>query len=341
MLEHNHIEINQQAADQYKTLVTRATTLAVVVAGLLLLFKIVVWWITDSISILAAMTDSLLDVFASILNILVLRFALLPADDNHSFGHSKAESLSALVQGTFITGSSLFLLLHGVQRLYEPQAINQTELGITVSIVSVILTAGLVTYQYRVLKIVRSPIIQADIVNYQTDILMNIAILVAMGLDLYGFIYADALFAIAIALYILVNAIKVAWEAIQMLLDRALPEEEINKIWEIAEHHPDVLSIHEVKTRQAGAVRFIQLHLELDDHLPLVEAHEITDSLEKKLLAAFPLSEVILHQEPTSVVEVEMQQMREPTAKLLQAIAEAENGDTTIYNNLDDFVKID
>ncbi len=311
MQQNNHIEINQQAAKQYKTLVTRATTLAVVVAGLLLLFKMVVWWITNSISILAAMTDSLLDVCASVMNVLVLRFALRPADDNHSFGHSKAESLSALVQGTFITGSALFLLLHAVQRLYEPQAIHQTELGIIVSVVSVILTAGLVLYQYQVLKIVQSPIIKADIVNYQTDILMNIAILIAMGLGLYGFIYADSLFAIAIALYILVNAIKVAWEAIQMLLDRALPEEEINKIQEIAEHHPDVLSIHDLKTRQAGAVRFIQLHMELDDHLPLVKAHEITDSLEKKLLSAFPLSEVILHQEPTSVVEVEMQQMKE------------------------------
>ncbi len=318
MQQNDHIEINQQVADQYKTLVTRATTLAVIVAGLLLLFKIVVWWITDSISILAAMTDSLLDVCASVMNILVLRFALRPADDNHSFGHSKAESLSALAQGTFITGSAIFLLLHGVQRLYDPQAIHQTELGIIVSVVSVVLTAGLVTYQYRVLKIVQSPIIQADIVNYQTDILMNIAILIAMGLDLYGVIYADALFAIAIALYILINAIKVAWDAIKMLLDHALPEEEINQIWEIAQQHPDVLSIHDVKTRQAGAIRFIQLHMELDDHLPLVKAHEITDSLEKKLLAAFPLSEVILHQEPTSVVEVEMQQIREKMRKQLK-----------------------
>ncbi|MDG6882218.1 Ferrous-iron efflux pump FieF [Phocoenobacter uteri] len=321
-MQHNdHIEINKQATEQYKTLVTRATTLAVVVAGLLLLFKIAVWWITDSISILAAMTDSLLDVCASVMNILVLRFALKPADDNHSFGHSKAESLAALAQGTFITGSALFLLLHGIQRLYDPQAVHQTELAIIVSVISIILTAGLVLYQYRVLKLVQSPVIQADILNYQTDILMNIAILIAMGLDLYGFIYADAIFAIAIALYILVNAIKVAWEAVQMLLDRALPEEEINQIWEIVEHHPDVLSIHDLKTRRAGAVRFIQLHMELDDHLSLVEAHEITDSLEKKLLSAFPLSEVILHQEPTSVVEVEMQQMRE---KIQQQLEEQE-----------------
>ncbi|MBR0573723.1 MULTISPECIES: cation diffusion facilitator family transporter [Pasteurellaceae] len=311
MTKNNHNEINKQVAEQYKLLVNRATTFAVIVAGMLLLLKVIVWWITGSVSILAAMTDSLLDVFASVTNILVLRFALRPADDNHTFGHSKAEELAALVQGAFITGSALFLLLHGVQRLYNPQVIYQTELGIIVSVISIVLTGVLVLYQQKVLKVVNSPIVQADILNYKTDILMNIAILIAMGLSLYGIVYADALFAIAIALYIMINAIKVAWQAIQMLLDQALPEEEINKIKDIAEHHPDVLSIHDIKTRQAGAVRFIQLHMELDDHLSLVKAHEITDSLEKKLLRAFPLSEVILHQEPTSVVEVEMQQMKE------------------------------
>ncbi|WP_420801342.1 cation diffusion facilitator family transporter [Phocoenobacter skyensis] len=310
-METNHNEINKKLAQQYKTLVNRSAMFAIIVSSSLLLIKGVVWWIMDSISILAAMTDSLFDMLASVTNILVLRFALRPADGNHSFGHGKAESLAAMVQSTFITGSALFLLLQGFHRLSEPQFIKQTELGIIISVISIALTAVLVLYQYKVLKVVNSPVIQADILNYQTDILMNFAILVAMGLDMYGFVYADALFAIAIALYIMINAIKMSWEAIQTLLDRALSDEEVKQIFDIAEHHPDVLSIHDLRTRQSGAVRFIQLHLELDDNLPLVEAHHITDSLEKKLLTAFPMSEVIIHQEPTSVVLVEMAQMKE------------------------------
>ncbi len=311
ILEKDPHQANQALSEQYKKLINRSATFAIMVAGTLLVTKSIVWWITDSLSILAGMTDSLFDVFASVINILVLRFALLPADHNHTFGHSKAESLAALVQGTFITGSALFLLLHGVQRFYEPQAVNQTSLAIGISLFSVFLTSILVVYQSRVLKIVKSQVVQADILNYKTDILMNIAILIAMSLDIMGFIYADALFAIIIALYILMNAVKMAWEAMQMLLDISLPLEEIKQIEEIVDQHEGVLSFHELKTRQAGMVKFIQLHIELADNLPLVKAHEITDSLERKLLTKFPLSEVILHQEPTSVVEIEMQQIRE------------------------------
>lgn len=290
---------------QYEKYVKRAATLAISVAIILILIKAFAWWKTGSMAILAAMTDSLVDLFASATNILVLRFALQPADDNHTFGHGKAESLAALAQSAFITGSAAFLLLQGIQRLTEPQFVQASELGIAISVISIALTAVLVWYQRKVVRLTESPAIQADSLHYQTDLYMNAAILVAMLLNLYGVIYADALFAIGIALYILVSAAKMLWQAMQSLLDQALPQEEVDRIWAIALEHPRIISIHDLKTRRAGAVRFIQLHLELDDHLPLVVAHDITDSLERKLLEAFPLSEVIIHQEPTSIVQQE------------------------------------
>lgn len=289
----------------YAKQVKRAATLAIVVAGLLILIKAFAWWKTGSMAILAAMTDSLVDLFASITNIVVLRFALQPADDNHTFGHGKAESLAALAQSAFITGSAAFLLLQGVQRLSEPQFVQSSELGVAISLISIALTALLVFYQRKVVKATGSPAIQADSLHYQTDLYMNAAILLAMALNMNGFIYADAIFAIGIALYILYNAGRMLWEAMQSLLDQALPQEEVDRIWTIALEHPKIIGIHDVKTRRAGAVRFIQLHLELDDELPLLVAHEITDSLEQKLLAAFPLSEVIIHQEPTTIVQQE------------------------------------
>lgn len=297
----------------YAKQVKRAANLAIVVAATLIIVKAFVWWQTGSIAILAAMTDSLVDLFASITNIVVLRFALQPADDDHAFGHGKAESLAALAQSAFITGSAAFLLLQGVQRLTEPQLVQGSELGIGIGIFSIVLTAGLVWYQRRVVKLTGSPAIAADSLHYQTDLYMNATILVAMGLNLYGFIYADALFAIGIALYILYNAGVMFWEAMQSLLDKCLPQDEIDKIWLLALEQPNIISIHDLKTRRAGAVRFIQLHLEMDDHLPLVEAHAITDDLERKILAAFPHSEVIIHQEPTSIVQQEkMQQCTRP-----------------------------
>lgn len=294
----------------YEQLVKRAATLAVVVAAVLILIKAFAWWKTGSMAILAAMTDSVVDLLASVTNILVLRFALRPADDDHTFGHGKAESLAALAQSAFITGSAAFLLLQGVQRLTEPQFVQSSELGVAIGVISIVLTAGLVLYQRKVVKLTQSPAIEADSLHYQTDLYMNAAILLAMLLNINGFIYADAIFAIGIALYILYNAGKMMWDAMQSLLDQALPQDEVVRIWNIALTHPQIIGIHDVRTRRAGAVRFIQLHLEMDDHLPLVEAHEITDSLEQKLLAAFPLSEVIIHQEPTSVVKKECAEVR-------------------------------
>ncbi|MGX2950455.1 cation diffusion facilitator family transporter [Ursidibacter sp. B-7004-1] len=299
--------MEQQYAEQVK----RAATLAIVVASVLILIKAFAWWQTGSMAILAAMTDSLVDLFASITNIVVLRFALQPADDNHTFGHGKAESLAALAQSAFITGSAAFLLLQGIQRLTEPQFVQSSELGVVISLISIALTAILVLYQRKVVKETGSPAIQADSLHYQTDLYMNAAILLAMLLNINGFIYADAIFAIGIALYILYNAGVMLWEAMQSLLDQALPQEEVDRIWTIALEHPRIISIHDVKTRRAGAVRFIQLHLELDDNLPLLIAHEITDSLEQKLLNAFPMSEVIIHQEPTTIVQKERQMTAE------------------------------
>ena len=297
--------------EKYARQVKRAATLAIVVASILILIKAFAWWKTGSMAILAAMTDSLVDLFASITNIVVLRFALQPADDNHTFGHGKAESLAALAQSAFITGSAAFLLLQGIQRLTEPQFVQSSELGVVISLISIALTAILVLYQRKVVKDTGSPAIQADSLHYQTDLYMNAAILLAMLLNINGFIYADAIFAIGIALYILYNAGVMLWEAMQSLLDQALPQEEVDRIWTIALEHPRIISIHDVKTRRAGAVRFIQLHLELDDNLPLLIAHEITDSLEQKLLNAFPMSEVIIHQEPTTIVQKERQMTAE------------------------------
>ncbi|MCK3658003.1 divalent metal cation transporter FieF [Pasteurellaceae bacterium Pebbles2] len=294
--------------ENYSKLVKRAANSAIIVATLLILIKAFAWWKTGSISILAAMTDSVVDLLASMTNIFVLRFALQPADEDHAFGHGKAESLAALAQSAFITGSAVFLSLQGIHKLTNPELIANTELGIWVSVISIVFTLLLVMYQKHVVKLTQSPAIEADSLHYQTDLMMNAAILVAMLLNLFGFIYADAIFAIGIALYIGYSAFKMAWEALQTLLDRTLPEEEIKQIETLAAQHHDIIGVHSICTRRAGAVRFIQLHLELEDNLTLLEAHQITDELEDKILAAFPHSEIHIHQEPTTVVQQERQQ---------------------------------
>ncbi|KGQ45360.1 ferrous iron transporter [Gallibacterium anatis] len=294
--------------DRYSIYVKRAACLAIFTAFFLVSIKAIAWWKTGSVSILAAITDSLLDLLASFTNMLILRFALMPADDNHSFGHGKAESLASLAQGMFICGSVVFLFLQGIQRLHSPEITDHNIWGIAVTIVSVIMTAILVSFQKYTIKRTDSPAIKADSLHYQTDLFMNLGILIALVISYYGFVMADAICALIIAVYILINALKMVAESVQMLLDVALPEEEIAEIKKIAQRHPKVLGVHDIKTRRAGAVRFIQLHLELEDHLPLMVAHDITEELEQELRQAFPNSDIMIHQEPTTVVKQEMAQ---------------------------------
>ncbi|HBO39556.1 MAG TPA: divalent metal cation transporter FieF [Pasteurellaceae bacterium] len=289
----------------YSVQVKRAAFFAVLTALILILVKGFAWWKTGSVSMLASITDSLLDLFASFVSMLILRFALMPADHNHSFGHGKAESLASLAQSAFISGSAIFLLLQGIHRLNAPQALVNTGMGITVILFSIIATLLLVTYQARVIKITDSPAIKADRLHYQTDLLMNIAILVSLSLSEFGFIHADAIFAILIALYIILSAVKMFLDAVQLLLDIALPEQEVAQIEQIILSDKRVLGFHDLRTRRSGAIRFIQLHLELDDHLSFLDAHDITDSLEKRLKQAFPRVDIVIHHEPTSVVQAE------------------------------------
>ncbi|CAH0524426.1 CDF family cation-efflux transporter FieF [Vibrio hippocampi] len=291
--------------DNYAKLVQTAAWAATTVATVLLIIKLMTWWVTGSVSLLASLIDSMIDIAASLVNLVVVKYSLQPADKEHSFGHGKAESLAALAQAMFISGSACFLILNGVDRFFRPHELNAPELGIGVSVISLFITLGLVTFQKYVVRKTGSQAIAADSLHYQSDLYMNAAIIVALGLSWYGVGQADAVFAIGIGVFILVSAAKMANDAIQSLLDRQLPEEELLKIREICHSEPQVLGVHQIRTRMSGPVRFIQLHLELDDDLPLIQAHRIADNVEHALLDAFPYSDIIIHQDPYSVTLVE------------------------------------
>lgn len=287
---------------QYARLVKSAALAATVLASTLLLIKIVAWYITGSVSLLASLVDSLVDIAASLTNLLVVRYSLQPADEEHAFGHGKAESLAALAQSMFISGSALFLFLTGFQHLYSPQTLREPGIGIAVTVVALLSTLILVAYQRWVVRKTRSQAVRADMLHYQSDVMMNGAILIALGLSWYGFPRADALFALGIGVYILYSALRMGYEAVQSLLDRALPDDERQMIIDIVSSWPGVKGAHDLRTRQSGPTKFIQLHLEMDDNLPLVQAHNLAERVEKALLLRFPGSDVIIHQDPCSVV---------------------------------------
>lgn len=284
----------------YGQLVTRAALVATVAAGLMIVTKLFAWFYTDSASMLASLTDSLLDISASLINLMAIRYALVPADHEHRFGHGKAESLAGLAQSAFISASALFLMITGVSRLFNTQAVSHAGLGIGVIGFSIMVTLAVVAYQSYVIKKTNSVAIRADQLHYRSDILLNIGVLIAIGLAWLDFHWADGLFAILIGGYILKGALKIGYDAVQMLLDHQLPDAEQKRIIDVCLAVEGVHGLHELRTRQSGPTRFIQLHLELDDHLLLVEAHNIVLQTEQALTQLFADSDIIIHMDPLS-----------------------------------------
>jgi len=293
-----------EAPDEAARLMRRATYASVTTAAVLIAVKLVAWIYTDSVSLLTSLMDSVLDAIASALNLLAVRHALTPADREHRFGHGKAEALAALGQATFISGSALFILFVAVQRILTPVALGYTGLGIAVLVFSIAATFVLTRYQAHVIRKTGSVAIQADSLHYVGDLLMNGAVIVALLLvGQLGWFWADPVFGLGIAAYILVNAWRIAREALNVLMDRELPDEERARIREIVQAHPAVIDMHDLRTRTSGRDTFIQIHLELDGTLSLVQSHRITEEVEARLHEAFPDAEVIIHQDPYGIKE--------------------------------------
>lgn len=291
-------------AAQSALLLRRATYASVAVALVLIVAKTAAWTLTDSVSVLSSLLDSLLDAAASIVNLLAVRHALTPADREHRFGHGKAEPLAGMAQAAFVAGSAVLLLLEAIRRLSKPQPVLNGEVGIAVMAVSILLTIALVVYQRHVVAATGSVAISADSLHYRGDLLVNGSVIVSLVLAMwFEAQLADPLFGIAIGLYILFSAIQIGRMSLDLLMDRELPDSDRARIREIAMAHPAVKSLHDLRTRSAGPDIFIQLHLEMDGNISLRRAHEISDTVEAQIMGAFPKAEVIIHQDPEGVEE--------------------------------------
>ncbi len=286
------------------TLMRRATYASVAVACTLIVLKLGAWVATGSVALLSTLIDSLLDAGASLINLIAVRHALAPADREHRFGHGKAEPLAGLGQAAFVAGSAVFLTIESVRRLLDPSPVAREEWGIAVMLISILLTIGLVRYQAHVVKQTKSVAINADQLHYTGDVLINGSVIISLLLARFlGWSWADPLFALGIAAYLVSNAWAILSTSMNLLMDHELPEDDRARIKDICRSHPEVIDMHDLRTRSAGPVAFIQLHLEMDGKLPLVRAHAIGDQVEAQILEAFPNAEIIIHQDPSGVRE--------------------------------------
>jgi ferrous-iron efflux pump FieF len=287
---------------QHARLMRLATRAALAVALSLALAKAVAWWFSGSVSLLAGLTDSLLDGAASLLNLIAVAYALRPADDNHRYGHGKAEALAGLGQGVFIGASAVLVGYQGVQRLADPQPLEATGAGLAVIVVSLLATFALLRFQRHVVQVTGSTAITADALHYRSDLLLNGSILAALLLAQAGLQRADALFGLGIAAYILYSALGIVRGACSVLMDEELPVEISQRMHELACSVPGVLGAHDLRTRMSGTHWFVQLHLELPGGLSLIEGHALCDQAEAAILKEFPRAEVLVHADPPDAV---------------------------------------
>lgn len=284
---------------------TRSAALASLVTALFLgALKLWAVWQTSSTAMLGSLADTALDFVASLATLIGVWVAAQPADEDHRFGHGKAESLAAMFQIILIVLSAGAIAFRAVTRLVEGGETRGAEEGIAVSLIAIAATFALIAWQRHVVRRTGSVAIRTDSVHYQSDLLLNLAVIAALVLDQYlGFSRADPLFGLGIAAWLLWNAWQAASEAIDHLMDREWPEEKRRAFVEAASRHPELSNLHDLRTRTSGYNDFAQFHVDLPGSMTVEEAHAIIDRVEEDLCARFANLELLIHIDPLGHVD--------------------------------------
>lgn len=286
------------------TLVRSAAFASIAVALFLLALKLWATWRTGSTAMLGSLADTALDLVASIATLVAVWIAAQPADQEHRFGHGKAESLSAIFQVMLIALSAAGIAFSAIMRLAQNSQTQAAGQGIAVSALAIIVTLGLLWWQRYVMARTSSVAIGADHVHYQSDLLLNVAVIAALVLDQYAQVpMADPLFGLAIAVWLAWGAWRAASEAVGNLMDREWPDEKRQRFVELAALHPELKNLHDLRTRTSGLRDFVQFHVDMPARMSVGEAHDIIERVETDLQNHFPEMELLIHIDPEGHVD--------------------------------------
>jgi ferrous-iron efflux pump FieF len=276
-----------------------ASFLAMSIALVLVLVKFTAWDITDSVSILSSLVDSILDVLISFITFLSIRASMVPADQDHRFGHGKYQAIAALAQAIIIISSVIFVVYQAAIQMLSQSVVLEPSLGIQYMATSLLLTSFLVVYQRYVAHKTKSIAIKADSIHYLSDIFTNIAVIVSLlfssYLDSNRFDIIVGIFLMIIVLYSVKN---ILFESLNILSDRELDDELREKIKIIVLSHASCLGVHDLRTRDGGSNKFIQFHMEMDPEMTLEQVHRVDDEITEALGLLIPECEVIIHMDP-------------------------------------------
>ena len=286
------------------------------VALLLIVVKIATYLTTESAGVLSSLMDSLVDGLSSAVTLISVRAAQRPPSRSYRFGRGKAEPLAALAQAAFILGSAILLGVEVFNRILNPQTVRYQVTGIEALLGCSVIVIGLVAFQRHVVRRTSSVAIRADLTHYFGDIAINVAVIAGLYLTIAtGRAWFDTFLALGIASFLVFNSVGVGRQAVRMLMDRELGPEARQAIRDCVMAHPGARGLHDLRTRDSGTMRFIELHLELDGALSLAQAHDITDEIEQSLQQSFPASEILIHQEPAGLNDRRLDQVIAETSQ--------------------------
>lgn len=292
--------------DNRASLNRQAAFASIATAVLLVSLKTWAAWRTGSTAMLGSLADLALDLIASLATLVGVWIASMPADEDHRFGHGKAEALAAIFQVMLIAISATGIGYRAIDRLVNGSETAAAAEGIGVSLVAIAATLALLTWQRFVIRRTGSLAIKTDNVHYQSDLLLNLAVIAALVIDQYlGFTKADPLFGLAIAAWLAWGAWHAATEAIDHLMDKEWPDERREAFLQVLAKHPDIRGVHDLRTRTSGMDDFVQFHMAVDPALSIVEAHDLMDEVEARLARDFPGVEVLIHPDPEGLIDEE------------------------------------
>ena len=280
-------------------LIKGASYLSVLTAIAILLIKVYGWFVTESQSLLASLVDTILDISSSSINLIALLISLKPPDNNHRFGHEKFQDLAIFSQAIFFFASSLFTLSSAVKALLNHSIVENTDIGVEMMYICVVLTFILISYQWYVVKRTKSRLIAMDMMHYSSDLVTNFVVIGCISFSTKEMWYIDPIFGIFISLYIAFNSLKFFKQAIRNLADEEFSQEDKQKILDIIGKHSSIIGVHELKTRYAANKPFIQCHLEMEGNTSLFEAYIVKNRICAEILLLFHGGEVTICQEPT------------------------------------------
>lgn len=259
---------------------------------------------SHSVAMLASLADTGLDLIASLVTLYGVHVAAQRADENHRFGHGKAEALAALFQVALISASAVAIAVRAVMALAHGSPTASPGAGIVVSVIAAAATIGLLAYQRSVIARTQSVAIGADHLHYQSDLALNGAVVLALVLERYAGLHGvDALFGLGIAGWLGWGAFASGSHAIDQLMDREWPEEKRRAFLDLAGTIPALSGMHDLRTRSSGAHDFAQFHIALPAQMTVAAAHDIMDDIEGRLTAAFPGLEILIHTDPMGHME--------------------------------------